>query len=127
MPERSAGDLIRAYYAALDEPRLDDLDGILAPAVEWTFPGTVLRSAALVRRAMERSLATGLVMRHAIGHPIDRGDLALCELVATNRLPKATFTVAGAVVCEAHEGRITRLAAYPDAEQMRPFIAALRG
>ena len=127
MTERTAGDLLRAYYQALDAPRLDDLDGILAAEVEWSFPGTFLRSAALVRRAMERSLATGLVMRHDIGHLIDRGDLALCELVATNRLPSATFTVSGAVVCEAREGRITRLAAYPDAEQMRPFIAALGG
>ena len=126
MPERTAGDLLRAYYAALDAPRLDDLDGILAPELEWRFPGAVLRTSAQVKRSMERSLATGLVMRHDIGHLLDQGNLAICELIATNRLPAAEFQVSGAVVCEARDGRITRLAAYPEAEQMRAFLAALR-
>jgi ketosteroid isomerase-like protein len=123
----TAGDLLRAYYAALDTPRLDDLEGILAPEIEWSFPGSVLRSSRSVRRAMERSIATGLVMRHDIGHLVESGNVALCELVATNRLAGQEFVVAGAVVCEARDGQITRLAAYADAEALRPFLAALRG
>jgi ketosteroid isomerase-like protein len=127
MPERTAGDLLRAYYAALDAPRLDELDSILAPEVEWRFPGTLLTTAAQVKRSMERSLATGLVMQHDIGHLLDQGNLAICELIATNRLPSAEFKVSGAVVCESRDGRVTRLAAYPEAEQMRAFLSALRG
>jgi ketosteroid isomerase-like protein len=127
MPQRTAGDVLRAYYAALDAPRLDDLDGILAPELEWRFPGTLLTTPAQVKRAMARSLATGLVMQHDIGHLLDHGDRAICELVATNRLPAGEFRVAGAVVCEARDGRITRLAAYPEAEQLRAFLAALWG
>jgi hypothetical protein len=65
-------------------------------------------------------------MRHDIGHLADQGGVALCELVATNRLPGQEFVVAGAVVCQARDGRITRLAAYPDAEAMTAFLAALR-
>jgi ketosteroid isomerase-like protein len=125
MDTPTAGHLLRAYYAALDARRLDDLDTLFMEETHWTFPGSTLRSAALVRRAMERSLATGLTMQHEIGHLLDHGDVAICELVATNILGAQTFQVSGAVVCEAVNGKISRLAAYPRADEMQPFIAAL--
>jgi ketosteroid isomerase-like protein len=122
----TAGDLLRAYYRALDLPELDRLPGLLAPDCDWQFPGARLRGPEAVRRNMVRSLATGLSMHHEIGHLLDRGNVAICELVATNRFPDEAYVVAGAVVCEARDGRIARLAAYPDAEQMAAFLAALR-
>lgn len=125
MTTRSAGDLMRAYYAALDTPRLEDLDGLFAEAIDWSFPGSSLTTPAQVRRSMERSLGTGLRMRHDIGHLLDQGDIAICELVATNSLGARDYTVSGAVVCEATDGRITRLAAYPRADQMEAFVSAL--
>ncbi len=126
MKTPSAGALLRAYYAALDDGRLDELERLFAEEMTWSFPGTALHRAGQVQRAMERSLATGLMMRHDIGHLVEQGGVAICELVATNRLGAQVFTVPGAVVCEAKGGRITRLAAYPEAEAMRAFLAALR-
>lgn len=126
METPSAGALMRAYYAALDEGRLDELERLFAGEITWSFPGATLHRVAQVQRAMARSLATGLVMRHEIGHLVERGGVAICELVATNRLGEQVFTVPGAVVCEAQDGRITRLAAYPEAEAMHAFLAALR-
>jgi ketosteroid isomerase-like protein len=122
----SAGDLLRAYYEALDLPALERLDALFTPDCVWQFPGSTLQGPDAVRAAMAASLATGLSMDHRIGHLVDTGAVAICELVATNRLPAGTFTIAGAVVCEAREGRITRLAAYPDARQSAAFLAALR-
>lgn len=122
---RSAGELLRAYYAALDTPSLDDLDTLLDPQCDWSFPGAHLRGPAPVKKSMARSLGRGLTMNHAIGHLLDQGDIAICELVATNRLAGETFTVAGAVVCEARAGRIMRMAAYPEAEAMGRFVRAL--
>jgi len=122
----TAGALLRAYYAALDAPRLEDLDRLLAADCDWRFPGSRLVGAAQVRASMERNLALGLRMDHRIGHLVDDGAVALCELEATNTIPDATFVVSGAVVCETADGRIVRLAAYPDAEQMRAFFEGLR-
>ncbi len=122
---RGAGALLRAYYQALDTPNLDDLDRILAPELQWTFPGSRLCTAALVKRAMARSLATGLTMQHDIGHLLEKGNVAICELVATNRLNGKDYLVPGAVVCEEAHGQIVRLAAYPDPDASRPFFAAL--
>src|SRR5262249_46608576 len=118
--------LLRAYYAALDTPALQELDAILAPDCDWRFPGVQLRGPAAVRESMTRNLSLGLAMNHAIGHILDHGDVAICELTATNTLPDRTFTVAGAVVCEARDGLATRLVAYPDAEQMTAFLSGLR-
>lgn len=125
MTALASGNLLRAYYAALDEPNLDRLDTILAADVQWSFPGTRLDSGEQVKRSMARSLATGLTMQHDIGHLVQHGPVAFCELVATNRVGGKEFRVPGAVVCEARQGRIIRMAAYPDGEAMRPFIAAL--
>lgn len=122
---RTPGELMRAYYAALDEPDLDKLDDLFAPDAVWRFPGQELRGGERVKRAMARSLATGLRMQHRIGHLLEQGDAALCELVATNVVGGQSFLVNGAVVCEAKDGRIARLIAYPDAAEMAPFIAAL--
>jgi ketosteroid isomerase-like protein len=124
---RGAGALLRAYYEALDTGRLEALADLFAPDAAWSFPGTALRGPDPVRRVMARALATGLVMRHDIGHLVEGAGLALCELVATNRLGDRAFVVPGAVVCEARDGRITRLAAYPEAGPMRAFLAALWG
>lgn len=123
---RSAGELLRAYYVALDEPALDALDDLLAAGCEWTFPGVRLRGPAAVREQMARTLALGLSMQHDIRLLVEDGDTAMCELVATNRLPGEEYVVSGAVVCQANEGRIIRLAAYPEAEAMTAFLAGLR-
>ncbi len=122
---RTAGELMRAYYEALDAAALDRLDQLFAPSFDWRFPGTHLETAAAVRARMTRSLATGLKMDHRIGHMLDNGDVAICELVATNRLPGGEYTVSGSVVCEARDGRITRFVAYPNGEQLGVFAAAL--
>lgn len=124
--QRTPGELLRAYYAALDSGRLDELDGLFADDLTWSFPGATLHSATEVKQSMARSLATGLHMQHAIGHLVERDNVAICELVATNRLLHATYTVAGAVVCEAAAGRITRLAAYPEARAMTEFLRGMR-
>jgi ketosteroid isomerase-like protein len=126
MSMQTAGELLRAYYRALDVPALDELPEILAPECDWRFPGARLQGPEAVRDRMARTLALGLSMEHRIGHLLDHGDVAICELIATNRLPEATHTVAGAVVCEARDGRISRLVAYPDAEQMTAFLEGLR-
>lgn len=123
---RTAGELLGDYYAALDRPSLDDLDSLLGRQCEWLFPGVRLTGPAAVRENLARTLTLGLSMQHTIGHLVDQGTVAMCELVATNRLQGRVFMVAGAVVCEARGGRITRLAAYPDAEAMTAFLAALR-
>lgn len=122
---RTAGELLRAYYAALDRPTLDDLDTLLDPDCDWSFPGSRLRGPAPVKKSMARSLSRDLTMNHAISHLLDQGDVAICELVATNRLGDETFTIPGAVVCEARDGRIIRIAAYPEAETMKRFMRAL--
>jgi len=75
---------------------------------------------------MERSLATGLRMEHRIGSMVEQGDTAFCELEATNIVHGQAFLVRGAVVCEAQDGRIARLVAYPDAIEMNAFLAGLR-
>jgi ketosteroid isomerase-like protein len=123
---RTAGELLRAYYAALDKPALEELDAILAPDCDWRFPGVQLSGPEAVKQSMVRNLSLGLAMDHAIGHLLDQGDVAVCELTATNTLSGQSFTVAGAVVCEARDGLVTRLAAYPDAEQMAAFLSGLR-
>jgi ketosteroid isomerase-like protein len=46
-------------------------------------------------------------------------------LVATNVVDGNVYTIRGAVVCEAREGKIIRLAAYPDAGEMTAFLNAL--
>jgi ketosteroid isomerase-like protein len=122
----TAGDLLRDYYAALDRQSLDDLDRLLDCRCEWLFPGVRLTGPAAVRESLARTLALGVSMQHMVGHLVDQGAVAMCELTATNRLPGQVFTVPGAVVCEARGGRITRLAAYPDSEAMTAFLAALR-
>jgi len=124
-PQPGAAQLMRAYYAALDTPDLDRLDGLFHEQIEWRFPGQTLTSAAALKRNMARTLATGLRMNHRIGHMLEQGDTALCELVATNTVAGQDYVVHGAVVCEAEGGRIRRLAAYPEANEMAAFIAAL--
>jgi ketosteroid isomerase-like protein len=127
MPDtRSAGDLMRAYYRALDTPDLDALDDLLSPDCDWQFPGTRLRGPGPVKQSMAVSLAADLTMDHAIGHLIEDRDVAICELTATNTVAGAVYIVPGAVVCEARGGRIVRMAAYPDANAMQTFLAALR-
>ena len=123
---RTAGALLRAYYAALDEPALNALDALLAPDCEWVFPGVRLRGLQAVCDQISRSLALGLTMQHEIGHLVEGDDVAICELIATNRLADRSYVVAGAVVCEAKGGRIVRIAAYPEAEAMGAFLAGLR-
>ena len=122
----SPSELMRAYYRSLDEPDPSKLDDLFTPDAEWRFPGASLRGGAMVRRSMERSLATGLRMSHQISRMVEQGDTALCELEATNIVHGQTFLVRGAVVCEAQGGRITRLVAYPDAIEMNAFLDGLR-
>ena len=124
-PQPGAAQLMRAYYAALDTPDLDRLDGLFHDEIEWRFPGQTLTSPAALKRNMARTLATGLRMNHRIGHMLEQGDTAICELVATNTVAGTDYIVHGAVVCEAEDGRIRRLAAYPEANEMTAFIAAL--
>jgi ketosteroid isomerase-like protein len=122
---RTAAELMTAYYEALGVPRLDELDALFAPDADWRFPGAVLRGPQQVKRAMQRSLDTGLRMHHTIELMLEQGDTAICELEATNVVGGRAYTVRGAVVCTASEGRITRMAAYPDATQMMAFLAAI--
>jgi ketosteroid isomerase-like protein len=126
MTVRTPSELMRTYYRALDEPDLSKLEELFAPDAEWRFPGTRLLGGAKVKRSMERSLSTGLRMEHRIGRMVEQGDTAFCELEATNIVDGRSFQVRGAVVCEARDGRITRLVAYPDATEMSPFLAALQ-
>jgi len=121
----TATQLMRAYYAALDAPDLDRLDGLFHAEIDWRFPGQTLTSGAALKRSMERTIATGLRMNHRIGHMLEQGDTAICELVATNSVGGNDYIVHGAVVCEAENGRIRRLAAYPEANEMAAFVAAL--
>lgn len=123
--QRGAAELLRAYYAALDAPDLDQLDTIFGPDSVWEFPGTRAIGGAEVKRRMAGSIATGVHMTHNIGHMVEQGDVAICELVATNVLGAQTFLVGGAVVCEARDGRIARICAYPDAVSSAPFFAAM--
>ncbi|HLZ68974.1 MAG TPA: nuclear transport factor 2 family protein [Dehalococcoidia bacterium] len=127
MPETPPGaaQLMRAYYQALDAPDLDRLDGLFHDEIDWRFPGQTLTSAGALKRNMQRTLASGLRMNHRIGHILQQGDTALCELVATNTVASNDYIVHGAVVCEAERGRIRRLAAYPEANEMAAFLAAL--
>lgn len=125
MTTRRAAELLRAYYRALDEPNLDALDDLFQPDADWRFPGQALRGGAQVKRSMARSLSTGLRMEHRIGHLLEQGDTAICELVATNVVGGQTFLVSGAVVCEAQDGRIRRIVAYPNATEMTAFLAGL--
>jgi len=122
---RSAAELMRAYYEALNEPNLDALEGLFHPDAEWRFPGSTLHGGAPVRLVMRRSLSTGLRMHHVIGHMVEQANVALCELVATNVVDGNVYTIRGAVVCEEREGKIIRLAAYPDAGEMTAFLNAL--
>jgi len=125
MSMRSAAELMRAYYEALNEPNLDALEGLSHPDAEWRFPGSTLHGGAPVRMVMQRSLATGLRMHHVIRHMVEQANVALCELVDTNVVDGNVYTIRGAVVCEEREGKIIRLAAYPDAGEMTAFLNAL--
>jgi len=70
----TAAQLMRAYYAALDAPDLDRLDGLFHDEIDWRFPGQTLTSGAALKRSMERTIATGLRMNHRIGHMLEQGD-----------------------------------------------------
>ena len=123
--QNGAAALLRAYYAALDEPALDRLDDLFDAESLWEFPGQSLTGAATIKRQMARSIAAGVQMTHRIGHMVEHGGVAICELEATNVLGEQTFLVTGAVVCEARGGRIARICAYPNAATSAPFFAAL--
>ena len=123
--ERGAAELMRAYYHALDLPNLELLDDLFDERSVWEFPGSQLIGGADVKRQMGRSIAAGVQMTHRIGHMVEQGDVAICELEATNVLGDQTLLVSGAVVCEARDGRIARIAAYPNAVSSQPFLAAL--
>ena len=123
--QRGAAELMRAYYRALDLPELDQLDDLFDEKSVWEFPGSRLVGGADVKRQMGRSIAAGVRMTHRIGHMVEQGDVAICELEATNVLGDQTFLVTGAVVCEARDGRIARITAYPNAATSQPFLAAL--
>jgi ketosteroid isomerase-like protein len=123
--QRGPAELMRAYYAALDEPDLDRLDELFTAESIWEFPGSSATGAAQIKRRLGGSVATGLRMTHRIGHMVEQGDVAICELAATNDLGEQSFIVTGAVVCEARDGRIARLCAYPNAATSVPFLAAL--
>ena len=118
-------ELMRAYYRALDTGSLDELDAIFGEDGLSQFPGSATTGGANIRKGFERWKATGLTMFHDVKTMVEQGDVAICELEATNVVGGQTFKVWGAVVCEAKDGRIKRIAAYPDAGQMAPFIAAL--
>jgi len=122
---QTAAELMRAYYCALDLPDLDRLDTLFAGDVEWRFPGQELRGVVAVKQRMARSLAAGLRMEHRISRLVEQDGVAICELAATNIVGDRRFVVRGAVVCEAMDGRIVRLAAYPDAADLPPYLAAL--
>ena len=117
--------LMRAYYDSLDTGDLGKLDGLFGEDGVSQFPGSVTTGGANIRKGFERWKATGLTMFHDVKTMVEQGDVAICELEATNLVGGQTFKVWGAVVCEAKDGRIKRIAAYPDAGQMAPFIAAL--
>jgi ketosteroid isomerase-like protein len=125
MSQSGPAALLRAYYHALDLPDLDQLDALFDEQSVWEFPGARLQGLAAIKRQLGRSLATGVRMEHAIGHLLEAGDVAICELEATNTLGDRTFVVRGAVVCEARDGRIARICAYPDAAAATPFFAAM--
>lgn len=122
---RDAAELMRAYYDSLDTANLDAFNTLFGPESVWEFPGARLVGGELIRRRMAGSIATGVRMTHAISHMLERDGVAICELEATNVLGEQTFLVKGAVVCEARDGRIARICAYPDAADFAPFIAAL--
>jgi ketosteroid isomerase-like protein len=123
--QRGPAELMRAYYAALDESELDRLDDLFTAESIWEFPGSSATGTTQIKRRLGGSVATGLRMTHTIGHMVAQGDVAICELAATNVLGEQSFVVTGAVVCEAREGRIARLCAYPNAATSVPFLAAL--
>lgn len=123
--QRGAAALLRAYYHALDLPNLDLLDDLFDERSLWEFPGTSAVGGAEVKRRMGGSIAAGVRMTHSIGHMVEQGNVAICELEATNVLGDQTFLVSGAVVCEARDGRIARICAYPNAATSQPFFAAM--
>jgi ketosteroid isomerase-like protein len=116
---------MRAYYRALDANALGDLDDLFGEDGVSQFPGATTTGGANIRKGFERWAATGLMMVHDIKTMVEQGDTAICELEATNVVGGQTFKVWGTVVCQAKDGRIKRIAAYPDATQLRPFIQAL--
>jgi ketosteroid isomerase-like protein len=122
---RGAAELLRAYYAALDSGKLRELDDLFGAEGVSEFPGASTTGGANIRKGFERWAGTGLRMVHDIKTMVEQGDTAICELEATNVVGGQTFKVWGAVVCQAEDGRIKRIAAYPDASQMAPFIQAL--
>lgn len=124
---RGPAELMRAYYRALDTGALNELDELFGADGISQFPGATTTGGANIRKGFERWAGTGLKMTHDIKTMLEQGDSAICELEATNVVGGKTFKVWGAVVCQAEDGRIKRIAAYPDAGQMQPFIEALMG
>lgn len=122
---RGPAELLRAYYNALDSGNLGELDKLFGEEGVSQFPGASTTGGASIRKGFERWAGTGLRMVHDIKTMVEQGDTAICELEATNVVGGQTFKVWGAVVCQAEAGRIKRIAAYPDASHMAPFIAAL--
>ena len=89
---RSAAELMRAYYEALNEPNLDALEGLFHPDAEWRFPGSTLHGGAPVRIVMQRSLSTGLRMHHVIRHMVEQANVALVPERPRSRFGRAGVT-----------------------------------
>ena len=122
---RTAGELIRLYYQALDHRRLDDLEELFAPEATSEIPGRLSQGVQAIRAGLAAAYGLGLHTDHVIGHLLESGPVAICELRSANRVKSQTFSVSGAVVVEAANGKILRLVAYPQAVEFAAFRAGM--
>ncbi|WP_437683357.1 nuclear transport factor 2 family protein [Sorangium sp. So ce131] len=123
---RTPAELLRIFYRAMDEPNPALLEELFTDDAEAHFPGIeVTGTAATIKGALEGMLSAGLRTQHEIGHLLEQGEVAICEMRTINTVNQEVFHVRGATVCEARGGRICRLVTYLDATEMQAFVSAL--
>src|SRR5690349_19614084 len=123
-PPRTAAELMRLYYRALDTQDVEAIEDLFTADADWSMPGRRYVGAAAIRAGNAATLAAGVRTHPRFLHPLDGGSVALAEVEGDNRVGGQPVAMHGAVVVEARDGRIARFAVYPDPGEYRVYSAA---
>jgi len=121
---KTAAELLRLYYRALDTQDLDAIEGLFSPDADWRLPGRRYVGAAAIREGNAQSFALGLKTEHRFVHLLDGEGVALAEVRGQSRYGEKEVVMNGMVVVEAHDGKITRFCIYPDMGDYATYSAA---
>jgi ketosteroid isomerase-like protein len=121
---RTAAELLRLYYRALDTQDVEVIEDLFSPDAEWRMPGRSYAGAAAIRQGNEQSLGLGLRTEHRFVHLLEGDGVALAEVLGQSRYGEKEVWMNGMVVVEARDGKITRFCVYPDAGDYATYSAA---